>query len=61
VPTPQTFKILLAKVFAAVPPARLLLAVPPAASTGAYGAYATLALRSAFDRLQNGVHFWRTP
>jgi solute:Na+ symporter, SSS family len=50
-----------AKIFAAVPPAKLLLAVPPATSTGAYGAYATLALGSAFDGLQNGVHFWRTP
>jgi hypothetical protein len=28
------------KIFAAVPPAKLLLAVPPATSTGAYGAYA---------------------
>jgi solute:Na+ symporter, SSS family len=37
-----------AKIFAAVPPAKLLLAVPPANSTGAYGAYATLALGSAF-------------
>ena len=35
------------KIFAAVPPAKLLLAVPPANSTGAYGAYATLALGSA--------------
>jgi SSS family solute:Na+ symporter len=36
-----------AKIFAAVPPAKLLLAVPPANSTGSYGAYATLALGSA--------------
>jgi SSS family solute:Na+ symporter len=50
-----------AKIFAAVPPAKLLLAVPQATSTGAYDAYATLALGSAFDGLQNGVHFWRTP
>ena len=35
------------KIFAAVPPAKLLLAVPPANSTGSYGAYATLALGSA--------------
>jgi SSS family solute:Na+ symporter len=37
-----------AKIFAAVPPAKLLLAVPGAHTTGAYGAYATLALGSAF-------------
>ena len=36
------------KIFAAIPPAKLLLAVPPANSTGAYGVYATLALGSAF-------------
>ncbi|HUB96023.1 MAG TPA: sodium:solute symporter [Stellaceae bacterium] len=36
------------KIFAAVPPAKLLLAVPGANTTGAYGAYATLALGSAF-------------
>jgi solute:Na+ symporter, SSS family len=35
------------KVFSAVPAAKLLLAVPPANSTGSYGAYATLALGSA--------------
>jgi SSS family solute:Na+ symporter len=35
------------KIFAAVPPAKLLLAPPPENSTGAYGAYATLALGSA--------------
>jgi SSS family solute:Na+ symporter len=35
------------KIFAAVPPAKLLLAVPPAGSTGSYGVYATLALGSA--------------
>jgi SSS family solute:Na+ symporter len=34
-------------IFAAVPPAKLLLATPPANSTGAYGYYATLALGSA--------------
>ena len=32
------------KIFAAVPPAKLLLAVPGANTTGAYGVYATLAL-----------------
>src|ERR1022692_5282027 len=32
------------KIFAAVPPAKLLLATPGANSTGAYGVYATLAL-----------------
>jgi SSS family solute:Na+ symporter len=35
------------KIFEAVPPAKLLLAVPGANTTGAYGAYATLALGSA--------------
>jgi SSS family solute:Na+ symporter len=35
------------KIFAAVPAAKLLLAVPGAHTTGAYGAYATLALGSA--------------
>ena len=35
------------KIFAAVPPAKLLLAAPAANSTGAYGYYATLALGSA--------------
>ncbi|WP_298259597.1 monocarboxylate uptake permease MctP [Bradyrhizobium sp.] len=35
------------KIFASVPPAKLLLAVPGANTTGAYGAYATLALGSA--------------
>ncbi|MBO0759562.1 MAG: sodium:solute symporter, partial [Bradyrhizobiaceae bacterium] len=35
------------KIFAAVPPAKLLLATPGANTTGAYGAYATLALGSA--------------
>jgi solute:Na+ symporter, SSS family len=34
-------------IFAAVPPAKLLLAVPGANTTGAYGVYATLALGSA--------------
>src|ERR1700680_3180510 len=34
-------------IFAAVPPAKLLLAVPGANTTGAYGIYATLALGSA--------------
>ena len=37
-----------AKIFAAVPPQKLLLAVPAANTTGAYGVYATLALGSAF-------------
>jgi solute:Na+ symporter, SSS family len=37
-----------AKVFAAVPPAKLLLAAPAAGTWGSYGAYATLALGSAF-------------
>jgi solute:Na+ symporter, SSS family len=36
------------KIFAAVPPAKLLLAVPGAHTTGAYGIYATLVLGSAF-------------
>jgi SSS family solute:Na+ symporter len=36
-----------AKVFSAVPPAKLLLATPPTGSWGAYSAYATLALGSA--------------
>jgi solute:Na+ symporter, SSS family len=35
------------KIFAAVPPAKLLLATPGANTTGAYSAYATLALGSA--------------
>jgi solute:Na+ symporter, SSS family len=35
------------KIFAAIPSAKLLLAAPPANSTGSYGAYATLALGSA--------------
>ena len=35
------------KIFAAIPTAKLLLAAPPAGSTGAYGAYGTLALGSA--------------
>jgi SSS family solute:Na+ symporter len=35
------------KIFAAVPPQKLLLAVPGANSTGAYSAYATLAVGSA--------------
>ena len=35
------------KIFAAVPPAKLLLAPPPAGHWGAYSAYATLALGSA--------------
>ena len=37
-----------AKIFAAVPPEKMLLAVPGPHSTGAYSAYATLALGSAF-------------
>ena len=37
-----------AKIFAAVPHAKLLLATPGANTTGAYSAYATLALGSAF-------------
>ncbi len=36
------------KIFAAVPPAKLLLAAPGANTTGAYGVYATLVLGSAF-------------
>jgi SSS family solute:Na+ symporter len=36
------------KIFAAVPAAKLLLAAPGANTTGAYGAYVTLALGSAF-------------
>jgi SSS family solute:Na+ symporter len=36
------------KIFAAVPPAKLLLAEPGLNTTGAYSAYATLALGSAF-------------
>jgi len=36
------------KVFSAIPPAKLLLAEPPAGSFGAFSAYATLALGSAF-------------
>jgi solute:Na+ symporter, SSS family len=39
------------KIFAAVPPAKLLLAPPGAHTTGAYGAYATLALGSALALL----------
>jgi len=35
------------RIFAAVPPAKLLLAVPGANTTGSYGVYATLALGSA--------------
>jgi solute:Na+ symporter, SSS family len=38
-------------IFAAVPPAKLLLAVPQGQTTGAYGTYATLALGSAFALL----------
>jgi SSS family solute:Na+ symporter len=34
-------------IFAKIPPAKLLLAAPPAGSTGAYSGYATLALGSA--------------
>jgi len=34
-------------IFAKVPPAKMLLAAPPANSTGSYGIYATLALGSA--------------
>jgi solute:Na+ symporter, SSS family len=37
-----------AKIFAAVPPAKLLLASPGPNTTGAYGVYATLVLGSAF-------------
>src|SRR5262249_6933137 len=36
------------KIFAAVPPAKLLLAAPGPNTTGSYSAYATLALGSAF-------------
>ncbi len=36
------------KIFAAIPPAKLLLAHPPAGSWGTFSAYATLALGSAF-------------
>jgi SSS family solute:Na+ symporter len=36
-----------AKIFAAIPPAKLILAVPGANTTGAYGAYTTLAVGSA--------------
>ena len=36
------------KIFAAIPPAKLLLPHPPAGSWGAFGAYGTLALGSAF-------------
>ena len=36
------------KMFASIPAAKLTLPVPPAGSTGAYSAYATLALGSAF-------------
>jgi SSS family solute:Na+ symporter len=36
------------KIFAAIPASKLLLATPAANTTGAYGAYATLALGSAF-------------
>ena len=38
-------------IFAAVPPEKLLLAVPQGQTTGAFGAYATLALGSAFALL----------
>jgi hypothetical protein len=38
------------KIFAAVPPAKLLLATPGANTTGAYGYYTTLALGSAATR-----------
>ena len=38
-------------IFSAVPPQKLLLAPPPAGSTGAYGVYATLALGSALALL----------
>ena len=40
-----------AKIFAAVPPEKLLLAVPQGQTTGAYSAYATLALGSALALL----------
>lgn len=36
------------KIFSSIPSAKLILPVPPANSTGAYSAYATLALGSAF-------------
>ncbi len=36
-----------AKIFAAVPPAKLLLAPPPAGTWGSYGSYGTLAIGSA--------------
>jgi solute:Na+ symporter, SSS family len=39
------------KIFSAVPPAKLLLAPPGPHTTGSYGAYATLALGSAFALL----------
>jgi solute:Na+ symporter, SSS family len=39
------------KIFAAVPPEKLLLAVPQGQTTGAYGVYATLALGSALALL----------
>ncbi|HET7758024.1 MAG TPA: sodium:solute symporter [Steroidobacteraceae bacterium] len=39
------------RIFAAVPPAKLLLAPPGPNTTGSYGAYATLALGSAFALL----------
>jgi len=39
------------KIFAAVPPEKLLLAVPQGQTTGAYGSYATLALGSALALL----------
>ena len=39
------------KIFAAVPPEKLLLAVPQGHTTGAYGTYATLALGSALALL----------
>ena len=35
------------KIFAAIPPAKLILAAPGSHTTGAYGSYATLALGSA--------------
>jgi solute:Na+ symporter, SSS family len=38
-------------IFSAVPPAKLLLAVPQGQTTGSYGVYATLALGSAFALL----------
>jgi solute:Na+ symporter, SSS family len=39
------------KIFAAVPPAKLLLAMPQGETTGAFGSYATLALGSALALL----------